>query len=181
MSDSATVEHTVRAATADDAESIGTIQVDAWVAALGDRLGRRRHDAFDRAAVIEQWRSSIASPPSDGHRVYVAATGDKVCGFIAVAPPGDIVAWEVDPSRRRRGHGSRLLQAAAHHLRQTGGTIMRTWALENDRVRSEYLVAAGFALTGMRRDLEGPGIEIPEQLWHTSLETDEETPGPAKL
>ena len=161
--------NTVRPARPGDEVAIGRIQVDAWVAALGDRLGRRRHDAFDREAVIAGWAQAISSPPTHGHRVYVALCDDAVCGFVAVAPPKDIVAFEVDPAKRRRGHGSRLLAAGAEHLKEHGATEMRLWALAKDKVRAEFLSSAGFGEAGMSRELDGPGITIPEKLWHAAL------------
>lgn len=160
----------VRPARPGDEAAIGRIQVDAWVAALGERLGRRRHDAFDREAVIAGWAQALTSPPSAGHQVFVATVEDTIVGFVAVAPPRDLVALEVDPAKRRRGHGSRLLAAAVDHLRAHGGTEMRIWALANDRIRSEYLQGAGFGEAGKTRELEGPGISIPEKLWHASIE-----------
>lgn len=159
----------VRLAVPGDEHAIGRIQVDSWVGALGNRLGRRRHDAFDREAIVAGWAQSIASPPTPGHRVFVALCDDAVCGFVAVAPPGDLVAFEVDPAKRRRGHGSRLLAAAAEHLQASGGTEMRLWTLTSDRVRNEFLESAGFAPSGLARELEGPGITIPEKLYITSL------------
>lgn len=169
MSEAATEEFSVRPARPGDESAIGRIQVDSWVAGLGDRLGRRRHDAFDRDAVVAGWAAAITTPPTPGHRVYVALCGDTVCGFVAVAPPQDIIALEVDPAKRRRGHGSRLLATAAEHLKEHGGTQMRLWSLANDRVRSEFLAGAGFGEAGMARELDGPGITIPEKLWHASL------------
>lgn len=169
MSEAATPTYSVRPARQGDEAAIGRIQVDAWVGALGDRLGRRRHDAFDRGAVVAQWAQAITSPPTPGHQVYVALCDDAVCGFIAVAPPSDIVAFEVDPAKRRRGHGSRLLAAAVDHLKAQGGTEMKLWSLAKDRVRTEFLESAGFAEAGLSRELEGPGIAIPEKLWFTTL------------
>lgn len=168
MSD-ATPDVSVRPARPGDESAIGKIQVDSWVAALGERLGHRRHEAFDLDAVIDGWKASLASPPSPGHAVFVATQDGALVGFIAVAPPSDIVAFEVDPAHRRRGHGSRLLAAASDHLRSNGGDTIRLWSLERDVVRNEFLRSAGFAEAGMRRELEGPGIPIPEQLWRASL------------
>lgn len=169
MSENATADTFVRPARPGDEEQIGRIQVDSWVAALGERLGRRRHDAFDRDAVTVGWAQAIASPPTPGHEVFVAITAGQICGFVAVAPPRDIVALEVCPAKRRRGHGSRLLAAAVDHLKAHGGDEMRIWALANDRVRAEFLESAGFGEAGMARELDGPGITIPEKLWHASL------------
>jgi ribosomal protein S18 acetylase RimI-like enzyme len=160
----------VRPARPGDEADIARIQVAAWVAALGERLGPRRHSAFDAEAIEAGWQAAITEPPTTGHRVFVATQDGAVVGFAAVSPPQDLIALEVAPDRRRRGHGSRLLAASADHIREHGGTTMRIWALEKDAIRNRYLRDAGFAEAGMRRELDGPGITIPEQLWHTSLE-----------
>jgi GNAT superfamily N-acetyltransferase len=160
----------VRPARPGDEADIARIQVAAWVAALGERLGPRRHSAFDAEAIKSGWRDAITKPPTPGHRVFVATQDGAVVGFAAVSPPQDLIALEVAPDRRRRGHGSRLLAASADHIREHGGATMRIWALEKDAIRTRYLRDAGFAEAGMRRELDGPGIVIPEQLWHTSLE-----------
>ncbi len=161
---------TVRPARPGDEAAIARIQIDAWIAALGSRLGPRRHSAFDAEAVEAGWRDAIAQPPSEGHQVLVALGDDgTVAGFVACAPPKDLVALEVDPGKRRQGHGSRLMSSAADHMRSHGAASMRLWALEQDTVRSTFLQSAGFAEAGMRRELDGPGITIPEQLWHTDL------------
>ncbi|MCB2413710.1 GNAT family N-acetyltransferase [Demequina sp. TTPB684] len=169
MSESATPDVSVRPARLGDEQEIGRIQVDAWVASLGERLGRRRHEAFDQAAITQGWAEAISQPPTPGHRVFVATCDGDIVGFTAVAPPNSIVALEVDPARRRRGHGSRLLAAAADHLRNNGGSEMKIWALDRDVVRANFLADAGFGEAGMRRELDGPGLTIPEKLWHASL------------
>ncbi len=159
----------VRPARPGDEADIARIQVNSWVAALGERLGPRRHTAFDRDAIGEGWRNAIHQPPSPGHQVFVATQDGVIVGFAAVSPPSDLIALEVAPDRRRRGHGSRLLAACVDHLRERGGETMRIWSLEKDVIRAQYLREAGFAEAGMRRELDGPGIVIPEVLWHTSL------------
>lgn len=170
MSDNAQPDSFVRPARPGDETAIGRVQVDSWIAALGTRLGRRRHEAFDREAVVAGWANAITSPPTPGHRVFVAEHRGEVCGFVAVSPPRDIIALEVCPAKRRRGHGSRLLAAAADHLRAHGATEMRMWALADDTVRADFLTVAGFGEANMARELDGPGIAIPEKLWHSSLE-----------
>jgi GNAT superfamily N-acetyltransferase len=169
MSESPAPEVSIRPARASDVQEIGRIQVDAWVGSLGERLGRKRHHAFDREAITQGWADAIAQPPTPGHQVFVATCDGDVVGFAAVAPPSTIVALEVDTGRRRRGHGSRLLAAAADHLRKNGGTEMKLWCLEQDTLRADFLAGAGFAESGMSRELEGPGFAIPEKLWHASL------------
>lgn len=162
----------VRTARPGEETAIAEIQVDAWVAALGERLGPRRHSAFDQEAVEQGWQAAITRPPTRGHRVFVATQDGEIVGFAAVSPPSDIIALEVAPDRRRRGHGARLLSACVDHLREQGSQTARIWALEKDSVRADYLRGAGFEVAGMRRELDGPGITIPEALWHTSIEVD---------
>ncbi len=169
MTELATPDVSVRPARPGDEQEIGRIQVDAWIASLGELLGRHRHDAFDRDAVTQGWADAISQPPTPGHQVLVATHDGAVVGFTAVAPPSTIIALEVDPARRRRGHGSRLLAAAADHLRNNGGEEMKIWSLERDAVRADFLAGAGFAEAGMRRELDGPGLTIPEKLWHAFL------------
>lgn len=170
MSDSPAPDVAVRPARPGDEVAIGRIQIDSWVGALGERLGRKRHDAFDRAAIVSGWASSISQPPTPGHKVFVATCDGVVVGFTAVAPPNQIIAFEIDPERRRRGHGSRLLAAAVDHLKAHGATEMKLWSLSNDKIREQFLRSAGFGESGMTRELDGPGIAIPERLWHASLE-----------
>ncbi|MBC7298153.1 MAG: GNAT family N-acetyltransferase [Demequina sp.] len=169
MSQSAAPDVSIRPARPGDEQEIGRIQVDAWVASLGERLGTRRHHAFDREEITKGWAQSISQPPTPGHQVLVATSDGTIVGFAAMSPPNSIVALEVDPAWRRRGHGSRLLAAAADHLRNNGGKEMKIWSLEQDTVRTEFLAGAGFGEAGMSRELEGPGFAIPEKLWHASL------------
>lgn len=169
MSPAPAADASVRPARPGEEAAVAKIQVESWISALGERLGPRRHSAFDVDAVQASWAAAIAQPPTPGHRVLVALAGERIVGFVAVAPPKDIVALEVAPDQRRRGHGSRLLSAAVDHLRMHGAEEMRIWALEKDSVRSEYLRSVGFAESGMRRELDGPGITIPEQLWHAAV------------
>jgi len=170
MSDFPTSEVSVRLAHPGEEEAIGRIQIDSWVGAIGERLGRKRHEAFDREAIVSGWSTSITNPPTPGHVVFVATCDGDVVGFAAVAPPNQIIAFEVDPERRRRGHGSRLLAAAVDHLKSHGATEMKLWSLSNDKVRTQFLKSAGFAESGMVRELDGPGVAISEKLWHASLE-----------
>ncbi len=172
MSESPTPDVSIRPARAGDEQEIGRIQVDAWIASLGEHLGRNRQNAFDRETIIKGWADSISQPPTPGHRVFVATSEGSIVGFTAVSPPHTIVALEVDPERRRRGHGSRLLAAAAEHLRSNGGEQMKLWSLEQDAVRNAFLAGAGFGEAGMSRELEAPGFAIPEKLWHASLKDD---------
>jgi len=170
MSDSPTPDVAVRRARLGDEEAIGRIQIDSWVGAVGERLGRNRHEAFDRETIVNGWETSITKPPTPDHVVFVATCDGTVVGFTAVAPPNQIIAFEVDPERRRRGHGSRLLAAAVDHLKSHGGTEMKLWTLSNDKVRAGFLKSAGFGESGMVRELDGLGIAIEERLWHASLE-----------
>ncbi len=90
------------------------------------------------------------------------ALGDGlVAGFIALAPATDadsddgtleIVALEVDPLHTRRGHGSRLLAAAADTARGLGGHRLQVWLLAGDDPREQLLTTAGLGRDGASRE-----------------------------
>ncbi|MDR3202550.1 MAG: GNAT family N-acetyltransferase, partial [Bifidobacteriaceae bacterium] len=164
----------VRAARPADASRMGAVQVAAWRVTHRALLGARA-DSLDPARFAAAWADAIAlaaappahhaapaaddaAPPVHGRPaapVVLAATATgSLVGFAAVAPSGDpdaagrcaeIVALEVDPPRRRAGHGSRLLAAAAAAARDAWGAAeVRIWVTAGDQARARFLASAGF-------------------------------------
>ncbi|MGA0209007.1 MAG: GNAT family N-acetyltransferase [Candidatus Nanopelagicales bacterium] len=151
----------VRDATAADASAVAAIQSECW-----------SHD-FDWPTQVltefghhdpeMQWARAVIAPPGPGHRLIVATQGSMVVGFAALAPSGDadaqardieIVAWEVRPEFRRRGHGSRLLAAVADHARSIGADTLTIWIATADDPRRNLLREAGFDADGAHRTLQ---------------------------
>lgn len=158
-----TADVSVRPATPGDEAAITRTQLRAWRTSHGDVLGADVLEQLDAAAVQEQWAQAISAPPSGGHRVLVACDGPRVVGFAASAPVEDgveVVALEVDPDHQRGGHGSRLLAACVDLARETGAGHVRTWVLDGDTAREQFLGAAGLGPDGSRRELASGGPDV---------------------
>lgn len=156
---------TVRAAQIDDVPQIARIQARAYHASYAELLDADLLAELDGAALESAWRDAVAAPPSPRHQVLVAlGEGGDVVGFAALGPSGDpdagpadgeVTVLLVDPDRQRRGHGSRLLAAAAEQLRRHGSDSVATWTPNADLARRAFLGSAGLAEDGARREHAG--------------------------
>ena len=63
----------------------------------------------------------------------------------------------VDPDDLGHGHGSRLLNASADVLAESGAGRLRAWVPEPDTDRLRFLTVAGFAPDGATRVLDASG------------------------
>lgn len=141
----------VRAARPADAAAMVQAAVAAWPA-LGDDV--------DAATLTEQWQQLLQDPGPA--RALVATSADEVVGWLLVTPASDpdlagIDAWEVadvvvHPSARRRGHGSRLMNAAAD-VALAGAAVLTTWCPVADEPRRAFFAAHGLGPDGAWRDL----------------------------
>ena len=79
---------------------------------------------------------------------------------------GELLDLMVHPEQQRRGHGSRLLSAAAEQLRDRDFHELLTWTAELDVVRTEFLASAGLQPDGAFRvlDVDGSGSETLRQI-----------------
>lgn len=175
----------VRAAGPDDAGPIASVQAAAWRVDYARLLPADVLTELDSPAAQEQWRQSVAAPPSPRHRVLVALTGADVVGFTAFGPSEDtdlvamvdaeISALSVLPGSTRAGHGSRLVNAAVDHLRGDGFLHVRVWlGLPGgpDDALLRFLAGAGWAEDGARRrlDLHGDAsVVVPQVRLHAAI------------
>ncbi|WP_163542549.1 GNAT family N-acetyltransferase [Occultella kanbiaonis] len=170
-----TADVSVRPSLAEDAATLGAIQVAAWRAAHAAVVPAEVLAGLDPDVFAGAWRAAITAPPTAKHRLLTACAGPEVVGFAALAPApesndtGEIVALYVDPERVREGHGSRLLAACTDILGSTSASLVRTWVLEGDAAREDFLGTAGFEPLGVRRVLEIAGTQVPEAAWAATL------------
>ncbi|SFO44548.1 L-amino acid N-acyltransferase YncA [Geodermatophilus obscurus] len=179
-----TAEVSVRPAVPADAGDVARVQETAWRAMAEAALPAAVLDAWDTAAATESWRSAITSPPTPGHGVLVAVDDGRVVGFAAYGPaelgPDDrphpagptteLAVLLVEPRWGRRGHGSRLLAAAADLTRSTGTARLQTWVADADTVTGRFLESAGWDRDGWVRTLDAGGTPLREVRWHALLE-----------
>ena len=181
---SPTADVSVRVAWADDAPAIAGLQLRTWPEQYA---GLVPADALPSgpdavAAAAEAWQASLVRPPDARHRVLVALERNRVVGMAVTGPAsdpdcdpvadGELAELAVDPAERGRGHGSRLLQAAADTMVADRFRRAVTWtAASDDRARA-FLTAAGWAPDGAHRalDLDGTGGTVLKQVrLHTAL------------
>ena len=159
----------VRAARPTDAAALGRVHARAWAAAYRDLLPA----VADEGQLARAWSAAVSAPPSPRHRVLVATAADQVVGFAALAPSPDadaapeagtqsgsdaeLLVLLVDPDAVGRGHGSRLLNASADVLGDSGARRLRAWVPEPDVERQRFLAGAGFAADGATRVLDATG------------------------
>jgi len=174
----------VRVAWADDAAAIARLQLRAWPQQYA---GLVPAEAFPSGAEAEEaaaaaWSEMLARPRDARQRALVALERNRVVGLTITGPAtdpdcdpvadGEVTDLLLDPDEHRRGHGSRLLQAAADTLRADRFTRAVTWCIASDDVLRGFLTSAGWAADGAHRelDLDGTGTVLVKQVrLHTAL------------
>lgn len=161
----------VRTAGEADAEEIARVQYASWEADLLPLLTARAAEGIDPGAIAAAWRSSLAAPPSVRHRALIATEAGRTVGAVALAPTdpadgpaidavpehpaetvvADLVMLSVEPAARRRGHGSRLLNAAVDTARANSFEEIQAWVPSADEATVTFLETAGLHRDGARR------------------------------
>lgn len=168
---------TVRLALPSEAVDLARIQRRAWSQseALVSAVQATAADEATRA-----WHEAIVRPPLAHFRVLVALGDADVVGFIVTGPSGDPDAGErtgvvgefvVEPSRRGKGHGSRLLNAAVDTLRTDGYEVATMWVpAVNDDLRA-FLASSGWAADGAHQEVgvDEKGTHLKLVRMHTDI------------
>ncbi len=131
--------------------------------------------------MVQAWQSAITRPPRAHCRVLVAVDQERVTGFATTVPCGDADAEEgadgeidefvIDPAARRRGHGSRLLNACADTLRADGFRRAVCWVGATDDALRRFLSAAGWETDGAHREIgaEDGTVRLKQVRMHADL------------
>lgn len=178
---SPTADVSVRIAWSDDAAAIAELQVRTWREVYAGLLpADALPDDVDAAAAA--WKAALSKPGDARNRVLVALERNRVVGFAITSPASDpdrdpIVDGElsevtIDPTERGKGHGSRLLQAAADTLVADRFERAVLWTMAGDDALRKFLTEAGWAADGAHRelDLDGSGATLVKQVrMHTAL------------
>lgn len=152
----------VRPAGPADAAAVGGIQARLWRAAYARDLPEEALAACTEQAFTAAWRDALTAPPGPDHVLLVAYDGGEIVGFAALSPADDpdlagqavleVTVAGVDPRRRRLGHGSRLLAAAADLARERATSSLITWVLVAHEETRAFLQGAGFGPDRARRE-----------------------------
>jgi len=174
----------VRVAWADDAPAIARVQLRAWPELYAGLVPAEAIPSGPEAeeAAAAAWAESLQKPGDARNRVLVALERNRVAGFAITGPATDpdrdpvadaeLRELTVDPDERGRGHGSRLLQAAADTMTSDRFRHAVTWVVSGDDALLEFLTGAGWAADSAHRelDLDGTGTtRIKQVRLHTRL------------
>lgn len=170
----------LRDATPADAPAIATVHVRSWRASY---RGLLPDDVLAGLSVADReqfWAGALAAGAPRTSALVATIAGDVV-GFATTGPPlvaadradpavGDLRVLYLDPDVWRRGHGTRLHDAALDRLRSCGFVRAGLWVLDtNDRALRFYR-RLGWTDTGRRQVDRGPGgTELHERRLHRDL------------
>ncbi len=175
----------VRPARPGDAGALARVQVASWrhsfAGIVPDALLAELTSGEAEDMWRDRWREAITNPPTSRHHVLTATEDGpsrEVAGFISAGPATDADRWpgtdgelyelRIMPERTGRGHGSRLLQAAADTLVEDGFHTVSAWALEADSALRGFLESSGWAADGARAELD-VGVSVPVLRLHTAI------------
>ncbi|HET6938125.1 MAG TPA: GNAT family N-acetyltransferase [Nocardioides sp.] len=174
----------VRIAWADDAPAIARVQLRAWPELYAGLVPAEAIPSGPEAeeGAAAAWAESLHRPGDARNRVLVALERNRVVGFAITGPATDpdrdpvadaeLRELTVDPDERGRGHGSRLLQAAADTMASDRFSHAVTWVVSGDDALLSFLTGAGWAADSAHRelDLDGTGTTRVKQVrLHTRL------------
>lgn len=169
----------VRPAAPDDVDTIVAIQAGTWSAAYAALVPAEALEQLRSPAARAAWSGAVSD---DAGYVLVATEGDWTVGFAAAARAsgpvadaadhatadhaatvwGEIGALLVEPRWGRRGHGGRLLAAAAAVLRDAGALDGLAWVPEADEASRRFYARAGWEPDGAVRVLDTGDGELRE-------------------
>lgn len=166
----------IRRATRDHADAIGLVHVRSWQAAYRGRIADRILDALDPQARARMWRAALGQP---GQETWVAEEGDRVIGFLHLAPTRDadddpkrvveVRAVYLLPERWRGGVGRALLERALERARELGFDELTLWVLESNSGARAFYRAMGLRADGARKLEPYAGEALPEVRYRVRL------------
>lgn len=149
----------VRPAVESDVDEIVRIQATTWRVAYADVLPEQALAELTGPLAREAWLDAVHA--GEGYGLFVATEGQWTVGFCAAAhysgqggTIAEIATLLVEPRWARRGHGGRLLAAAAESLRKAGTEEGRVWVPEVDTASRNFYTRAGWTPDGAIRTLD---------------------------
>jgi GNAT superfamily N-acetyltransferase len=174
----------VRIAWVDDAPAIARVQLRTWPELYAGLVPAEAIPSGPEAeeAAAAAWAASLQKPGDARNRVLVALERNRVVGFAITGPASDpdrdpvadaeLRELTVDPDERGKGHGSRLLQAAADTMAADRFGHAVTWVVAGDDALLSFLTSAGWGTDSAHRelDLDGTGaVRVKQVRLHTQL------------
>lgn len=169
----------VRLALPREAADIAALQRRSWAEEMPE-VSNALLEGLGLSEMVDAWHEAITRPPLAACRVLVAVEQGEVVGFATTLPSDDpdatagqdglISEFVIDPTARRRGHGSRLLNACVDTLRADGFTRATLWLRSTDDGTRGFVTAAGWAPDGSHREIgTDGGARIKQVRLHSDI------------
>lgn len=156
----------VRAAQAEDAESIAAIELAAWQLAYREILPESYLAAMNEGASATRWRGILQR---DRSTTLVAATASRVLGYVSFGASrdggkdeGEVYAIYVHPGAWGAGVGGALLDASRREAQYAGYTRVVLWVLEANARARRFYESMGFVTDGLRKSEDVGGRTVPQ-------------------
>lgn len=151
----------VRPAVPGDADAVGRVQAECWRTGLAGLVPDEVVQVLTADRFADSWHRSLTDPPErtgllvaieSSLEAAVPAT-ESVVGLVATGPCPDpdsteataeLLALSVAAEHRGRGHGSRLVNAAAETVTAAGFDTLVSWVWLADEPTRALLEASGF-------------------------------------
>lgn len=163
----------IRAATANDAQSIARVHVDSWRTAYRGIVPESILDNLSYVQRESMWRAFLEKPKSNEF-VYVAVEDDgQIVGFANGGPAsdseggysGELAGLYVLDSHRGRGIGSMLFSQAVTRLCDDGFASMMVWVLEQNPYRRFYEKMGGLVCSRKLRNIGEEAFPVAAYGW----------------
>ncbi len=163
----------IRAATTDDAETIGEIHVGSWRESYAPLFPAETLAALDVAERVARWREIIASAPASAAVFLLEFPDERPVGFAscgaqrndrleALGYPGEIEALYILRRGQRRGGGRALLSKMARHLLAQGWGAASVWVFRDNPPARRFYEALGAVATGVDGSWTTLGLTLPD-------------------
>lgn len=162
----------VRSATAGDGLAVAWVQLEVWQTAFAEKLPAELLQ-MPPAELAQVWNAAVDAP---GQALLVGYEGSTVVGFTQVARSetdegtGEIRVLYVRPAWARRGHGGRLVAAAAAELRRRGATNGEWWIPEDDDATQRFARSIGWQVGDDARAFDTGKGYLAERRWTGTLD-----------
>lgn len=161
----------VRRATAADADGLGRVHADAWLAAYGDLFaGDFLHEAAERRR--RAWPGHFADPSALGPLLLVAVESvddaDRPVAFLNAGPNEqssgmqEVLAFYAHPDAWGTGAAAALMRRGIEHLAESGDREAVLWTLAEAGRARRFYEKHGWRLTDGHRTRDfGDGRALP--------------------
>ena len=163
----------IRAATAQDAETIAQIHVAAWRESYADLFPGQALASLDIAERARLWREIILAGPASGATFLLEFAGEGPAGFSSCGAQrsdrlreqgflGEFEAIYILKRGQRRGGGRALMRAIARHLLGQGFEAASVWVFRDNPPARHFYEALGAVATGIDGTCTTLGQTLPD-------------------